>query len=80
VIVNQRRQTGDVLVLRSQERKRLHGEHLFDGHETAVRWLRVAAFAFRSDGREVDWATYRKTLLAKHKAKRALIPLILALR
>jgi hypothetical protein len=49
-------------------------------YETAVRWLRVAAFAFRSGGREADWAMYRKTLLAKHKAKRALIPLILALR
>jgi tetratricopeptide (TPR) repeat protein len=49
-------------------------------YETAVRWLRFAAFAFRSDGREVEWTAYRGSLLTKHRNKRALVPLILALR
>jgi hypothetical protein len=49
-------------------------------YEIAVRWLRIVAFAFRSDSRDVDWVTYREALLVKHKAKRALIPLIRAMR
>ena len=49
-------------------------------YETAIRWLRIAAFGFRVDGRNADWMKYRDTLMAKHKAKRALIPLIAALR
>jgi hypothetical protein len=49
-------------------------------YEIAARWLRIAAFGFRIAGREGDWTKYRDTLLAKHKAKRALVPLILAMR
>jgi hypothetical protein len=49
-------------------------------YEIAVRWLRIAAFGLRIDGREGDWTNYRDTLLAKHKAKRALVPLIRAIR
>jgi uncharacterized Zn finger protein len=49
-------------------------------YETAVGWLRFAAFAFRSDGREVEWDAYRGSLLSKHTNKRALVPLLLALR
>jgi hypothetical protein len=34
----------------------------------------------RSSGRDADWETYRQGFLAKHENKRALIPLIAALR
>lgn len=49
-------------------------------YEIAARWLRIAAFSLRIDGRESDWTNYRDALLTKHKAKRALVPLIRAMR
>ena len=48
-------------------------------YATAARWLRVVAFAYRSAGRAAEWQALKEALMEKHRAKRALVPLIAAI-
>jgi uncharacterized Zn finger protein len=42
----------------------------------AVRWLELVRAAYLAAGREAEWAAYRDGLIARHKRKYSLVPLL----
>ena len=49
-------------------------------YSAAAKWLARARTAYRNMGREEEWQTYLSELLARHRLKRKLVPMLEALR
>jgi uncharacterized Zn finger protein len=46
----------------------------------AARWLEKARAAYRAAGRETEWDTYLGELIARHRRKYSLMPMLEALK
>jgi uncharacterized Zn finger protein len=49
-------------------------------YHRAARWLGKARAAYRTSGRETEWATYLRELIARHRRKYSLMPMLEALK